>query len=309
MLKRFASFMAIIMAFSFAFNAPVADAKKFGGGKSFGRSHNTAAAPKQPAAAPQQGGKQAAAQGSKKGLMGGLLGGLLAGGLIAALFGGAFSGLQIMDFLIIGLLAFVLFKVFRSMNRAKAMAAGHGGNHAHYTPEQSGQGQQPPSLGSLFGQNKEQQQDSFGQADKLSGFGSDQPQTGFAASDIPMNLPEGFNLSTFMNGARDHYRTLQEAWNKNDLETIREYLDPELFLQLKAERAALGGDQHTEVMFVDAELGRADYNDRVAEISVRFTGKYRDTVEGVEEDIKDIWHLQRSLSEPNAPWLIVGIEE
>ncbi|WOG26582.1 Tim44 domain-containing protein [Endozoicomonas sp. 8E] len=303
MIKRFASFMAIIMAFSFVFNVPVADAKKFGGGKSFGRSYNTAPAPKQPAAAPQQGGKQTAAQGSRKGMLGGLLGGLLAGGLIASLFGGAFTGLQMMDILIIALLAFVLFKVFRSMNRAKAMAAGHGGNHAHFTPEQSGQNQPSPSLDRLFGQNREQQEDNFGQAAQTT-----LPQTGFGASDVPMNLPEGFNLSVFMNGARDHYRTLQEAWNRNDLDTIREYLDPELFLQLKAERAMLDGDQHTEVMFVDAELGRADYNDTVAEISVRFTGKYRDTVEGVEEDITDIWHLQRSLKEPDAPWLIVGIE-
>ncbi len=300
MIKRFASFMAIIMAFSFVFNVPVADAKKFGGGKSFGRSHNTASAPKQPATAPQQGSKQTAAQSSRKGMLGGLLGGLLAGGLIASLFGGAFSGLQMMDILILALLAFVLFKVFRSMNRAKAMAAGHGSNSAHFTPEQN---QPSPSLGQLFGQNREQQDDNFGQAAQTT-----LPQTGFGTSDVPMNIPEGFNLSAFMNGARDHYRTLQEAWNKNDLDTIREYLDPELFLQLKAERAALDGDQHTEVMFVDAELGRADYNDTVAEISVRFTGKYRDTVEGVEEDITDIWHLQRSLKEPNAPWLIVGIE-
>lgn len=301
--------MAIIMAFSFVFNVPVADAKKFGGGKSFGRSHNTASAPKQPAAAPQQGSKQTAAQSSRKGMLGGLLGGLLAGGLIAALFGGAFSGLQMMDILIIALLAFVLFKVFRSMNRAKAMAAGHGGNHADFTPEQSGQTQQPPSLGNLFGQNREQQEESSSQVSQPAGLGSTQPQTGFGASDVPMNLPDGFDLSAFMNGARDHYRTLQEAWNKNDLETMGEYLAPELFLQLKAERAALGGEQHTEVMFVDAELGRADHNNSVVEISVRFTGKYRDTVEGVEEDITDIWHLQRSLKEPNAPWLIVGIEE
>ncbi|KEQ19547.1 preprotein translocase subunit Tim44 [Endozoicomonas numazuensis] len=307
-MKRFASFMAILMAFSFVLNVPVADAKKFGGGKSFGRSQSTASAPKQPAASPQQGSKQTAAQSSRKGMLGGLLGGLLAGGLIAALFGGAFSGLQIMDILILALLAFVLFKVFRSMNRAKAMAAGHGGHHAHYTPEQPGQSQQPPSLGGLFGQNKEQQ-DVIGETTQPSGFGSAQPQAGFGASDVPMNLPDGFNLSEFMNGARDHYRTLQEAWNKNDLETIREYLDPELFLQLKAERATLTAEQHTEVMFVDAELGRADYNASVAEISVRFTGKYRDTVEGVEEDIKDIWHLQRNLVEPDAPWLIVGIEE
>jgi predicted lipid-binding transport protein (Tim44 family) len=138
MIKRFASFMAIIMAFSFVFNAPVAEAKKFGGGKSFGRSQQTA--PKQPSAAPQQANKQAAnPSSSRKGMLGGLLGGLLAGGLIAALLGGSFEGLQMMDFLIVGLLAFVLFKVFRSMTRAKAMAAGHGTVDSRYSQDASGQ--------------------------------------------------------------------------------------------------------------------------------------------------------------------------
>ena len=30
--------------------------------------------------------------------------------------------------------------------------------------------------------------------------------------------------------------------------------------------------------------------------------------DGVEEDITDIWHLERDLTTDNAPWLIVGIQ-
>ena len=107
--------------------------------------------------------------------------------------------------------------------------------------------------------------------------------------------------------AQNHYRQLQQAWNVNDLAEMQGYLAL-IFQQLKTERASLHGDQHTEVMFVDAELARADYSSRVAELSIRFSGKYRDTVEGIEEPITDIWHLQRDLTQPNAPWLIVGIE-
>ena len=302
MIKRFASLMAIFMAFSFAFNPSLAEAKKFGGGKSFGKSFKTAPAPKQPSAAPSTTGKQQAAKpgSSKKGLLGGLLGGLLAGGLIAALFGGAFEGLQMMDMLLMAGLAFVLFKVFKSMAQKRAMAAAHG--------PMAGHGAQQNPMQQMFGQ---QQNDSVQQRQDM-GFDAvqtpAQSQGGFGASDVPMNLPAGFDLNGFMNGARDHYRTLQEAWNTGDLEKIREYVAPELFAELKAERETLSGDQHTEVMFVDAELGRADHNGQLAEISVRFTGKYRDTVEGVEEDITDIWHLQRDLSQGNAPWLIIGIE-
>ncbi len=302
MIKRFASLLAIFMAFSFAFNPSMAEAKKFGGGKSFGKSFKTA--PKQPAAAPlsgQQAGKQQAANpgSSKKGLLGGLLGGLLVGGLLASLLGGgAFEGLQIMDILLMAGLAFILFKVFKSMAQKKAMAAAHG--------PVAGHGHQKNPMQQVFGQ----QNDSIQQRQDI-GFDAVQSSAqpaGFGASDVPMNLPVGFDMNGFMNGARDHYRTLQEAWNSGDLETIREYVTPELFSELETERATLSGKQHTEVMFVDAELGRADHNGQVAEISIRFTGKYRDTEEGVEEDITDIWHLQRDLSQGDAPWLITGIE-
>ncbi|MRI31996.1 preprotein translocase subunit Tim44 [Endozoicomonas sp. OPT23] len=300
-MKRFASLLAIFMAFSFAFNPSMAEAKKFGGGKSFGKSFKTA--PKQPAAAPLAGKQQAAKPGSnKKGMLGGLMGGLLAGGLIAALLSGGFDGfdgLQMMDMLMMAGLAFVLFKVFKSMAQKRAMAAAHG--------PMAGHGQQQNPMQQAFSQQNDavQQRQNMG----FDAVQSPAQPAGFGASDVPMNLPAGFDMNGFMNGARDHYRTLQEAWNTGDLEKMREYVAPELFAELKAERATLSGEQHTEVMFVDAEMGRADHNAQLAEISVRFTGKYRDTVEGVEEDIKDIWHLQRDLTQANAPWLIVGIEE
>ncbi|WP_299729210.1 TIM44-like domain-containing protein [uncultured Endozoicomonas sp.] len=307
-MKKLASLMAILMAFSFAFTPIDAEAKRFGGGKSIGRSFKTAPAPKKaPAHQQNQSNKQQAApnqNSSRKGMLGGMLGGLLAGGLIASLLGGGFGGfggIQMMDILIIALLAFVLFKVFRSMNRAKAMAGNH--SSASYGEQRSPH----DSLQDMFRKETPVQpsQSGFGDAQFDSAPAA---QTGFGASDVPMNVPADFNLNGFLNGARDHYRGLQEAWNKSDFTTMAEYLSPELFEQMKPVRKQLQGEQHTEVMFVDAEMVRADYDSQVAQISLRFTGKYRDTVEGVEEDITDVWHLERDLTQQGAPWLIVGIE-
>ena len=315
MMKRLASLMTIVLAFSFAFNVPDAEARRFGGGK-FGRSFKTAPAPKRaPAFQRNQAEQQQAAgqtqRSSRKGMLGGMLGGLLAGGLIASLLGGgAFAGIQMMDMIILGLLAFVLFRLFRSMNRPRAMA----GNHRQDSPFGQTTGQdRGPDLGSLFG-NRTDDADSYERqtTDQNAVFGqsSEVPssQGGFSDSDVPFNLPADFNLNTFLNGARDHYRTVQEGWNKNSMEVMREYLHPDLFEQMKAVRERLEGEQHTEVMFVDAEMVRADCTSKVAQISVKFSGKYRDTAEGVEEDINDIWHLERDLTLPAAPWLLIGIE-
>ena len=46
-----------------------------------------------------------------------------------------------------------------------------------------------------------------------------------------------------------------------------------------------------------------------APISIRFQGRYRDTVENVEEQIDEVWHLERNLTQPDSPWHIVGIQQ
>ncbi|MCG6220410.1 Tim44 domain-containing protein [Vibrio diabolicus] len=289
-MKRLFSIVALLM-FTVAVT-PIAEAKKFGGSKSFGKSYKTAPAPKQQQQNTNTVGKdQTAKSSSKKGLMGGLLGGLLAGGLLAAFFGGAFEGIQFMDILIIGLIAFVIFKLMRGMLGAKQGSMNQhrqqpafGGNASKFEqPNMQNFEQQPNTNNGSFG-----------------GFG--------AQTDVPHNYPPGFDQAAFINGSREHYRILQGAWNHNQLETIEEYVSPSLFEDLKAERAKLDGEQHTDVMYVDAEIVRADYDANKAQLSLQFSGRYRDTVEGVEEEIEDIWHLERDLTVPNAPWLIVGIQ-
>lgn len=290
----------VAILFTFTLVVDEAEARRMGGGKSFGRSYQTAPAPSRsnadaPARKQDMAGKQA--PGAGRGMMGGLLGGLLVGGLFAALFaGGAFEGLQMMDILIIAALAFVIFKLIRGMRQGPAPARGP-------QPAYAGAGQQTPS-----------QQAASQQASPQPVFGArreapvDAPVSSAAAHAVPFNLPLGFDTPAFLDGAKDHYRILQDAWNKNDLPKIQEYVTPELYADLQAERAALPAQQHTEVLSVSAGLVRADQQFGNAEVSIRFVGRYRDTVEGVEEDFVDIWHLERDYSKDDAPWFITGIQ-
>ncbi|EJE4555016.1 Tim44 domain-containing protein [Vibrio parahaemolyticus] len=289
-MKRLFSIVALLM-FTVAVT-PIAEAKKFGGGKSFGKSYKTAPAPKQQQQNTNTIGKeQTTKSSSKKGLMGGLLGGLLAGGLLAAFFGGAFEGIQFMDILIIGLIAFIIFKLMRGMLGAKQGSMN--------------QQRQQPAFGGNASKFEQPNMQNFEQQTNTNAGGF----TGFGAqTDVPHNYPPGFDQAAFINGSREHYRILQGAWNHNQLDTIEEYVSPSLFEDLKAERAKLEGEQHTDVMYVDAEIVRAEYDANKAQLSLQFSGRYRDAAEGVEEDIEDIWHLERDLTVPNAPWLIVGIQ-
>lgn len=283
-MRKLLTLFTLIFAIGITATAFDAEARKMGGGRSFGKSYKTA--PAQPAK--QNTANQAGqTQTPKKsgGMMGGLLGGLLAGGLLAALFSsGAFEGFKMMDFLLIAGLAFVAFKIFSTLRKGKAQTArpAFGGPQQFEAPK-------PFSATPAADTNT--------------------ASSGFAPSDVPFNLPPGFDMQAFLQGSREHYRTLQEAWNTNNLEKIREYVSPELFADLSQERATLTGDQHTEVMFVDAELVRADHTSYHAQVSLKFSGRYRDSQEAIEQDIKEVWHLERDLTQENAPWLIVGLED
>jgi len=276
-MKTFVTMLSLI--FALFITIPDAQAKKFGGKRSFGKTQKTTTQQKQ--TTDQNATSTSSKKSSKKGLMGGLLGGLLAGGLIAAMMGGAFEGFQMMDFLIIAGIAFVLFKIFKAMNQAKAQA-------------------QRPAF-AADNQFKQSAQ-SFQATSSANGFAND-------ADQVPFNLPQGFDLNSFLEGSRGHYKTLQQAWNDNDLSKIQEYVSNDLYNELSNDRRDLTNEPQTEVMFLDAQLVRAQSTDQLSEISVKFSGRYRDDGENIEEDINEIWHLERQLTQDDAPWLIVGIEQ
>lgn len=279
-MRKLLALFTLIFAVGISTTAFDAEARKLGGGsRSVGKSYQTA--PSQPTQqnVNRNSTNQTQQTGKKSGLMGGLLGGLLAGGLFAYLLGsGAFEGFQFMDFLLIAGLAFAAIMIFRMLRQSKAPAP----RPAYNGPQQFEAARPVPASGAA---------------------------SGFGASDVPFNLPPNFDMQAFLQGSREHYRTLQQAWNQNDLEKIREYVSPELFAELSQERARLSGEQHTEVMFVDAELVRADHDASQAQVSLKFSGRYRDSREAVEQDIREVWHLERDLTRPNAPWLIVGLED
>ncbi len=306
-MKRYISIFSIL--FVMVFSSSDAFAKKFGGGKSFGKSYKTAPASKpgqsdtarkqnDPAQAP---GKSSMA----KGLMAGMLGGLLAGGLLASLFGGGFEGFQIMDFLIIALIAFVLFKIFKAVMASKNRNGASGINQAYAggAPE-SGATQKE----AFYEKGQETQKTNpFSKAQAPlagSGFGKSEPLT----DEVPMHFPAGFDGVSFIQGALNHYRILQDAWNKNQLEIIQEYVTPELYNDLASERRTLNTEQSTQVLFVDAQIVRADCDENGAQLSLQFMGRYSDDLESEEKEITDIWHLERNIRQVDAPWLIVGIQ-
>lgn len=271
-------FMALCISLTFALDA---HAKRFGGGKSFGSapSHQTRQAPQQTQAAPNQAGRQtpAAASGASRWL--GPLAGLAAGGLLASMFmGDGFEGIQFMDILIFGLIAFLLFRFLAARRRQQQPAmAGH-------APMQREMPQQPAT--SIFG-------------------GSAAP---VAAAPV-INAPAWFNEQSFVAAAREHFLALQQHWDANEMDKIAEFVTPQLLGFLKQERAEIGDAyQSTYIDDLQIQLDGVDDNAEKTTATLTFSGVAKTSRFDQGEPFSESWRMERVQGE-NQPWLVAGIRQ
>lgn len=262
--------MLLVGLLGFGLAVDHAEAKRFGGGKSFGSysrsASSTTSTPSRTAAQPQRQ--------PSKGLsrFAGPFAGLLAGGLLASLFfGGAFDELRLLDILLIGGAIWLAFRLF-GRRRRLAMPGGpqpdaeHTSRNAHRP----------------------------------------QPFTATGLGSSGSAQPAWFDKERFLGGAKEHFMTLQRAWDNNDLSGIQEYVTPELYNLLRAERANHPANNRTDIVRLFAELGDVREHGQQAEATVLFHGIMDEN--GEHNEFNETWHLIRELRD-GAPWYVQGIEQ
>lgn len=288
-----------VMFTSFSMFAQAAEAKRFGGGKSFGYSKKMP--PKQHGQKPvaQQPPKTAlAASGAKSGASKwlGPLAGLAAGGLLAAMiFGDGFDGIQMLDILLFGLIAFILFKLFtRKKRQSNEQYAGH--HQPNYEEETAEQNYQSRAT------HSPQTTTNYAQSGSM---------IGSAVSDNAQpvsSLPAWFDEASFVQNSKQHFIAIQKAWDAADTTEIASYCSPELFTALSTEMEGMqSGDNHTEIDELNVELLEAVIDGKYLVISVRYAGYIIEEKGADAHAFSEIWHIRRlGIGEGN--WQISGIQ-
>lgn len=281
-MSRFFTLLMVTLM-SLALLAPVADAKRFGGGKSFGMQRDNIgqqAAPRAPSQAQNPGAAGGAAAPSAGNRWLGPLAGLAAGGLLAAMFmGGAFDGIKPFDIVLLLGIAALIFFIIRAM-RARAPAA-HNVQYAGHGHSGRIEDAQTYQAGDVVGG---------------------------AAPVVNQVRPSWFDEQNFLRTAKGHFIRLQAASDKGELADIREYTTPEIYAEIAMQiQERNGAVSHTEVMALEAQL-----LDFITEgdhhiTSVRFYGTLRE--DGAPtESFDEIWHIQRAVNGDNN-WYIAGIQQ
>lgn len=287
-MKKTLTFLTLAI-FSFGLLAFDAEAKRIGGGKNIGTQRQSVnqqqAAPnpqQSPAAAPAA----APSSGSK---WGGALAGLAAGGLLAALFmGGAFENINMMDIVILALLIGIVFFVIRMLRKPRTEERAPSMQYSGMNTHTQDRFHTPPFTGPA----RTATADNTGTAYR-------QP-----------NIPADFKVEPFIRNAKASFIRLQAAHDHGDINEIRDYTTPEMLAEIQAQMSERGSaQQKTEIMFIDANLLEVETTPDMAIASVRFTGQLRELPDGEPEAFDEIWHVQKDLRDPNATWLLAGIQQ
>ncbi len=264
--------------------SPDAHAKRFGMGSSFGKSFSrphVTPAPK-PGLSQKAGntGKTAA-----RGGMMGMLGGLAMGGLLGALlFGGAFDGINMMDILLLGGIAFAIFWFMRKKASATRESFAYAG------------GQQP--------QAQQPQQDAF----------TASPE---AAQVSAMPRPE-LDEEQFVAAAKDIFVRMQAAWDRKDMDDIRTFCTPEVASRIALDMEALGITvTRTEVAMLHARIldGWLEADDEW--VAIEFTSLLKeetlsqdgDVLETESNDLKETWLFRHKAKTDDPTWYLAGIQQ
>ncbi len=276
-MKRFLMILSIALTCLSLFATSV-EAKRFGGGGSFGKQRSMAPQQAQkPTSTPAQGANATAPAGNKwLGPLAGLaigagLGALFAGGLGG--MGSALSGI-LMALLAAGAVMFLIAK-FRKPQPAMQYA----GVTAPY-------------------RENTQNQHSFA-------TGTSTPPSLSTTGNIPADFPK----ESFLRSAKTSFIRLQAANDRKDLNDIREYTTPEMFAEISMQMHERDNTpQHTNVISINAELLEVVNEADLALASVRFTGQLSEN-NATPDNIDEIWHVQKDLKDDNSVWLLAGIQQ
>lgn len=285
-------FLTLIVAIlSFGFAPPEAEAKRLGGGSSFGmkRQATPTTQPRQPAATPQQSPAGATPAAQPKRSWMGPIAGLAAGLGLAALFSHLGMGEGFANFVMILLLAAAAFFVFRLIFR-RGTAAKQQGQGLQYAgaPGNAADSVRPFEAQQAFG-------------------GSAQPAV--ENSGLAKAIASGFDVDGFARQAKLNFIRLQAANDSANLDDLREFTTPEVFAELCMQLNERGGAaQRTDVVELNAEVIDVAEEDQRYVVSVRFSGLLREEADAAPAAFDEIWHLTKAAS-GSGGWLIAGIQQ
>lgn len=277
-----------------------ADARRFGGGRSIGRT--TTVRPSAPAGVTtnqqrfnqQQNAAMSnnagAAAINRRGMFGGLFGGLLAGTLLGSLLsGGGFAGGGLLDFIILGLLIYFGLKFFRNRQQNNNQSSSRSSSFRNEYSSQD------------INQNQMQNQASNAASawDNLRSERSQQASTSSAAGT--------FNTEEFLDGAKKLYVRMQESWDLRDIEDIKQFTSPIMHKDIEEQFKEDPTPSKTQIILINPSVLEVKQEGDYEQVAVLFDVLLKEAESPENEQVKEIWNFSRNKAKKGT-WVLDGIQ-
>lgn len=248
-------------------SAHYAEAKSFGGGRSFKMAPRTPTKSVSPTTTNRTGGSFG------RGLAGGLLGGALGGMLFGSMFGAGGSGMGILPLLVLGGVAYFLFKRFSTRPRQNG-----------YQTYQQNPGQQSPSsmFGGVFNNSGQPPPSTPNIGGNLLEEGLDQIR----------ETDRGFDPAYFKEVASDVFFQVQAGWMRRDLDSYKHLLGEQLASEYAGHFAEMRKKGHINklesIAVRNLEIVQAGSDGREDFVTILFAANLLDyTVDDKSGDLVD----------------------
>lgn len=321
---------AVTLAAALVVMHPLAEAKRMGGGGSFGKqSSNVTQRQATPPATPparsaqQQNTQQNAATrpatpaaAPAKKPWGAMLGGLAAGLGLAWLANALGFGEAFANMLMFGLLALLVMVVVGAIMRARAnkKSAPAARQVTPFAFQGAGAPVAPETVATPP-QYKPQNVGNDASArpwEQIPGGHGSIIGAGLGASANQWDVPAGFDAQGFLDAAKRNFVTLQAAWDKGDVPTLRSMMTDDMLSeiqhQLEEREAESGGSPNqTDVVMIDAQLlGIEDLGDAYM-ASVEFSGLIREEPSAGPSPFREVWNMTKP-KDNSSGWLVAGLQ-
>ncbi len=296
-------FVVLVAGLSLAI--PEADARRLGGGKSFGRQSTAPiqrdARPPQQAAPQQAPQRPGAAPGQATGNrwlapLAGIAAGLGLAALASHLGLGEAMG-TVLLLLLLGIGAvFVIRAILARRGSSGPQPAYQGGYSA-----------------SQLGREAAVRYSADGSAVQAGVQSAVAPRPGVAvaAGDASpaSRVPAGFDVEGFERNAKVQFVRLQAVFDAGDAKDLREFTTPEMYAELVLqidERS--GAENRTDVVTLDATLLGIESTPQEHVASVRFSGMIREEAGGEAKPFDEVWNLVKPAAGAGG-WVLAGIQQ
>jgi predicted lipid-binding transport protein (Tim44 family) len=125
----------------------------------------------------------------------------------------------------------------------------------------------------------------------------------------PFGVSADFDVPAFLRNSKTYFIRLQAAWDKADINDIREFTTPEMFAELRLEIQERGASpNHTDVVTLDAQMLGIETVGSDYLASVKFSGMIKEAEQAPAEPFTEVWNLSKPTSGQGG-WVLAGIQQ